>query len=413
MLPDLLPLLTIPLFPYQRALNKQAGLTRRIRPEDALDLPFMISQLEPSILNTTQIETYPWSLVSVMSPYSMDSHVMLMETSSDRYIPSPERVSVNEGEGVIKRAARVLDFMSEQYQEGTVHVGYNWSPRAWGEMEEKTGFQSIPSKWHLSIWNWAPFPLSSENNSNVSRVPWKEAGFALRRILGENNYVRPLGRLLIRRLQYTMSRFPLRDSKVDINKFETDDHCLTLPISMPLTKFMKANGVFEQVLKPIAIAINRIFCDLTESLTTMCCHSTDQLIKTIEKGGLNAEQKHQIRAAPEMRSQDQIKQAWDRHGFSDALLDALWKPVKNRCEEIGNPENWWRKGFGYALVLSGSMNSSRSTLRIMPNVYVGPGGIVETLGVLIRRPEDRQMPEEHVLARSKVLWKMIEYLGSE
>lgn len=85
------------------------------------------------------------------------------------------------------------------------------------------------------------------------------------------------------------------------------------------------------------------------------------------------------------------------------LLKAIWEPILNRCKEQGNSADWWRKGFAYALIFSGPAKGNRGFLRIMPGVLVGPGGVVEAEGYLIRRPEDRKFSAEEIQDKSEEL----------
>lgn len=49
-------------------------------------------------------------MISVYSPYTPDAHVIVIETSKDRYLPSLEWVLDAEGERVVKLWYTVLDF---------------------------------------------------------------------------------------------------------------------------------------------------------------------------------------------------------------------------------------------------------------------------------------------------------------
>jgi len=41
----------------------------------------------------------------------------------------------------------------------------------------------------------------------------------------------------------------------------------------------------------------------------------------------------------------------------------------------------------------------------MPGVFAGPGGVVETEGIVIRRPEDKQVSDSEIREKSEVLWQ--------
>ena len=105
------------------------------------------------------------------------------------------------------------------------------------------------------------------------------------------------------------------------------------------------------------------------------------------------------------------------------LGQAVWPAVRDRCSEQGDPEDWWSKGFGYSLCLSDfpacrgdcfSVDSSQAPtstgrageLRLLFGLYQGCGGPVESMGVVLRRPEDRFLGAADTLRRSKTLWEL-------
>ena len=116
----LIPELTIPLSPFIPKGKKKPIVTQRIRPPDALDLHGLIKKLKPSILATIPVTDHPWSVVSVYSPYSPDVHVMVMETSTNRYLPGPEWIPDDEGDALMEVWASVLDFISKRITNSTI-----------------------------------------------------------------------------------------------------------------------------------------------------------------------------------------------------------------------------------------------------------------------------------------------------
>ena len=159
-------ILTIPLFPYLPAGRQKPPVTKRIRPDDALDLKGMLKEIRKSEVAAFNLAGNPWSLSSVFSSYSPDIHVMFIEMSPNRYVPGPEKIPVSEGERLMKLWATTLELIARRKTVATIHAGYNWSPRAWGKEEEKTGFQSLPTKWHPHLWGW---PALSRSKG----LPWK------------------------------------------------------------------------------------------------------------------------------------------------------------------------------------------------------------------------------------------------
>ena len=166
-----IPVITVPMAPIVPKGEKVPVKTKRLRPFNALDLRKMIDALETSIIKTINIDKHPWSVISVISPYSDDFHVMLMETSINRYLPSIEYIDDKEGNSLMKIWMDIIKYMKERKKDQKIYLGYNWSPRSWGKKEEETGFQSIPTKWHGMFWSWPDFQKEinqKENNKLIN-----------------------------------------------------------------------------------------------------------------------------------------------------------------------------------------------------------------------------------------------------
>jgi len=88
----------------------------------------------------------------------------------------------------------------------------------------------------------------------------------------------------------------------------------------------------------------------------------------------------------------------------------LLNPVKNRCLETDHHHTWWRKGFGYALVFKSRKSDKKCELRILPGVYLGPGGVVEAQGVLLKRPTDQFISDSEIKTKSHLLWDLTAHL---
>jgi hypothetical protein len=405
-----IPQLIIPLFPYLSGPDDKPVLSKRIRPDDALNIREMLKHLAPSNLKTFDIYGHSWSMVSVMSPYSIDTHIMFIETSEDRYVPGPDWVDDDEGDALMKHVRDVMDFLQDRNKNGTVQIGYNWSPRSWGDEEEKTGMQSIPSKWHLSMWNWEAFPEPGISSPHLEWIDSKDINHDLKRILGENRYAKPIGQLIQQRIMFQMSDESLWSELFSEADWSVNSHCLTLTFSRSMKDILSIEKLFSRILKPVAVMLDLLFCQLTEILTSMQCRKIDKLLKQIEKGPLQPDQLAEIRATPEFKTEDLIKSRWQENRLPEELLDALWTPVQSRCAGTGNPKDWWRKGFGYALVFAGPLHGGGGTLKIQPSVFVGAGGVVETQGVLIMRPEDKMLSEQKIRRKSQILWALKDHL---
>ncbi len=408
----LLRQLTLPLFPLLRPGQTTPQAARRLRPIDSLNLKEMAEHLAPSILKTVDAKGNPWSVISVYSPYSSDVHVMIMETSADRYVPGPEYIPCDEGEQVMTVITNVLDYIRERKENATFHFGYNWSPRSWGEREEKGGFQSIPTKWHTMLWGWPSFPEQGNRKGAADWICCEQLGNQARRVFCENNYIKPFSEFINRRLGERFAESEFRDAKMLAETWKTEAGSLVLPINKSVFELISAKGFFTYFLKPLADCLNRIMMTLTECLTHWKCEETDQLLRETGKGALSEKQIQILRQAPIIREYDEAAELFRLNHIPAGLLDAVYAAVKKRCEMTGDPADWWRKGFGYALVFCGGTNDRTGNIFLMPGVYTGPGGVVEAQGVVLRRPLDRNFTIEKLKKRSDILWKLAENIDN-
>ncbi len=403
-------ILTIPLFPYLQAGRKKPLKTKRIRPQDSLDLKGMLREMKKSSVMGFDIDKKPWLLTSVYSSYTPDIHVMLLEASANRYIAGPEKISNKEGEHLMKMWAAILEFIGKRENIETVHCGYNWSPRSWGIEEEKTGFQSLPTKWHPHIWAWPALSaaegpkfdnLNKKEEWYVKQINMSSLSIQEKRLLGENDYAKPFGLLIKKRLTDKFSKDSLLFKLFPLKTWNIDSRGLVVQFNESITAVLKSPGFFTQVLKPLAAMLEEIIRELTDCFTELKCRDIDRILRQTEKS--IPKDLEILRAAPQIRDKDTVKKIFRERKYPAGLFDALWQPVWNRCREEGDPVNWWRKGFAYALILYGPSKVNRGQLRIMPGVYVGSGGIVEAEGYLIKRPEDKQFSHEQIQRKSQDL----------
>lgn len=410
MIPDRVLQLTIPLFPYLQPGDEKLQVLRRIRPQDALNLQSMAEELKQSTIAALDVEKKLWSVVSVYSPYSPDVHVMVIETSTDRYLPGPEWVPDNEGNDLMELWAVILDFIGKRTQNASVHAGYNWSPRAWGEEEEKTGFQSIPTKWHTMIWGWPRFPRPKKTTKVAKWIDSQSLPPEVRRILGENSYAEPFGSLIKNRLEKAFPEGTLFIELFPHWDWKIDGRGIYAPFNNAIPEILRIPGFFSQVLKPMAIVLEEIMRELSETMTTLDCGLMDKILTGTEDNLPTQKDMETLRAAPALQPIEEIKNVFIQREYPETLLEAILDPIMNRCNQKGNRLNWWRKGFGYALVLSSPSNGDSGEIRIMPGIYVGPGGVVEAQGVVLQRPEDKQLADSDIKERSRILWQLADTL---
>jgi hypothetical protein len=197
-------------------------------------------------------------------------------------------------------------------------------------------------------------------------------------------YVEPLARVMGQRIEsyFRSSRtaLPSLANVLDFDRWSYTSLGLVIPFDCGVVEFVRSPKVFSRIVKPMAVALADFFSKLTEAFTQMNCAEFYETLRKTERGPLSAEDLERIRATPRMKPMGDIRAAFHREGLPEGLLDVLLPLVQARCGDLPEQQSFpmWRKGFGYALVLSGSAWGSSGTLRIMPVAHLGPAGVVET-----------------------------------
>ncbi len=409
---QLWPVVTVPLFPYIKPNQQEPVRPKRLRPEDSLNLKLLVSELEACRITTLDLDKNPWSLISVFSPYSSEIHVMLMETSTDRYLPSPEWLPDQEGEKIVGLWLQIAAYLRKQPQTNRISIGYNWSPRSWGPEEEKTGFQSIPTKWHPMLWNWPQFPRAGQNSDAVSWMATEQLSPALRRILGTDNAQAVLLEAIMEKLA------PVLDASAceiyALKAIAKEQATVSIMVAKELEDLLASCCFFSRLIKPMAQKLNELMVALSESFTDMDCGQIDALIECTVKARPDKKALDILRKPPRLKQRDEVRACLKAQGLPVTLADSLYEPIRARCLLDGQSGNWWRKGFGYALVIGDSVQAEHcSTIKIMPGVYVGQGGVVEAQGVILQRPEDRSIPVARMRDKSMQLQTLKQFLEGE
>ena len=165
------------------------------------------------------------------------------------------------------------------------------------------------------------------------------------------------------------------------------------------------------VRTPLAEKLNEVMIALTESFTDMDCRQIDAMIGRAVTVPTDKIAIDILRNPPRLKNRDEIHRSLKKNGLSEDLASSLYEPIRSRCMLEGESCHWWRKGFGYALVIGdGIDNNNLSHIKIMPGVYVGPGGVVEAQGVILQRPEDCSISMERAKNKSIELHALQRYL---
>eukprot|EP01135_Chromosphaera_perkinsii_P001775 Nk52_evm44s210 gene=Nk52_evmTU44s210 len=320
--------------------------------------------------------TGQWSLVNVLSPYSNLVHLMVVETSSYRYLPAPETVSVQEGGevlGLVKATIREMyrfDFAwedrpnaslnartvgDEEGVDGPVYFGYNWAPRAFNGDNEMSGYQSVKTKLHFMIWRWPMLKSllgtpekGCGDEERVRRIRDKygcsienedpsvsKAHLAPHLCTDENRvfyeHVRNIVWLAVKDSRIYGEYFVNDKSKKDC--VELDGNGICMRFSKPLIEGILLNEreFFEDFLLPISTALNNCMKVITESITDMDFDRFDSCMKETETGTMSTGSIDYIGRFPSVRSKDEARKLFKKNGLSDDdLLDFSYNIVKNR-----------------------------------------------------------------------------------
>ena len=253
------------------------------------------------------------------------------------------------------------------------------------------------------LWGWPPFPEPGLTAQfNISTVEWVQTDSLHRskkRLLVRNDYGQRLGILMQTEIE---REFTGRDNPgalllgglLDFDRWVCDARGVSAPFRVSVSDLLNTPEFFATFLKPTALAMRRLMRNLTEAMTRIDCDSLDHVLHRIELGPLPPDDLAELRATPQMLPEDQIRRNFESHGWSEELLEALLPPVRARCSAKpgADPSDLWRKGFGYSTVYSGPADGGHGEMRIMPAVYLGSGGIVESLLVDLGRVS-REAPQ--------------------
>jgi hypothetical protein len=227
-------------------------------------------------------------------------------------------------------------------------------------------------------------------------VPTSALTLQQRRLLFDNRHGEMLGRLIGREILTELPErsAPIAGGLLDDGRWRYDELGLCAPFDQPVSHLIAQPGFFRDILKPIATATGRLFCDLSEAFTDMDCAASTRVLKRCEQRPLTPGELAFLQQTPAVRPMPQIREAFARHSWPLDLLDCLLPAVRARCEGGTEPAHMWRKGFSYSAVFQSVEDGSAGELRIMPIVYVGPAGVFEaTRELLTRLPQPAPLSE--------------------
>ena len=402
-----IPKITVPLAPLVLKGEKEPIESKRLRPGDVLNLDEMLKELKRSTIKTLEISENSWSIIPVLSPYSRDFHVMLMETSGDRYLPSMEYIGEVEGNLLMEVWIEIIKYMKAGGD--NVYFGYNWSPWSWGVEEEKTGFQSIPTKWHGMFWTWPNFDNNQENfldadNDNesiaINFISEKDVPATFKRLNGDSYFSHDI----VKDFQVAIDEIKNNhsDFRVSSGISKLSDGAYIIKFDCSLESLLSSEKIFSTFLKPIAKYLNSYFAELTDLFFKKdWCKLADDILKKTSEGMISEIEYDFLQSFVDLKDDDEIGDLLIEKSFSFKSIIELLAMVKNRRN--GDYLNGWRKGFAYAFTLK--EENSITELKITPGTYLGPAGAVESLGVVLERPEDETLTIDELIMKSNELYE--------
>ena len=387
-----------PLFGRNIGYPKDFKLPPRMRPYDSLDLKKLTDVLKKSLLypknKENQDEKEEISVVSVLSPYSHDIHVMVMDLSSKLYLPSPELIDDYIFEKICKTVNKCLDFIRTRNYK-CICAGYNWSPFSFGIPEEVTGGQSIPTKFHFSLWTWDDLKKFDKK---------KEIKEQLKRVLGDNNYGLPFALFFYEKIKAIIKNSNLFDEPT------FSSTCVFIPFKEGiLINDVIGNG---KLIKEIADIIAQNLKRLSEILSDSDINEMLNILKNIEERLLTDEELKKLKKTPKIKPlNDCLNKCQDEN--EKEIINAIYQYAINREQEKNIDDIIWKKNFSYSLSLCESkMPGIKSGMRIFSLPICGPGGVVESYKCLLTRPESSLASDEEVIYHNNLLWDLVDYLKS-
>jgi hypothetical protein len=383
----------VPFAPLFLPFEAAPRCSQRIGLSDSLDLQRVSREVSRNAIFSCVLGDGVWQVIPALSPYGPEGHVMLIETRTNRYLPTVELIPDGEGDALLRLASTILFETARLNGDGTINVGYNASPLGHGKEEEECGgMQSIATKFHLQIWGWPPEPdvcgEAQYNDYHASWIPINQLSETQKSILIANDYGVEFGKLLGNSIRRELAGLQPGPSRIlDIARWTYDARGIVAPFDCSVLELISSPSFFSRIMKPMAATLSASLQRLTEAFVRMDCDQMTETLRRCELGLLSAEEITSIRGVPEMRPVDEIRSAFLREGWPESLLEQLLPMVQARCapQPGQGTAPMWRKGFAYAIVFSGRVQGSTGEMRIMPVAQLGPAGVVEAQGIVLER----------------------------
>ncbi|EAY11108.1 hypothetical protein TVAG_358870 [Trichomonas vaginalis G3] len=381
-----------PLFPRDQGYSQGFQLPARMRPKDCVNLEKLTQIFRESLLYEEKLENdQNPAVISVLSPYSKFFHVMVLDLSSKLYLPAPEWFSPEYFHKICNLCNKCIIHMRKT-QTKCLCAGYNWSPYSYGTEEEKTGAQSVTTKFHFSIWSW----------DDLMPYDGRKISEATKRALGENNYGLAFSKMIWNEIKNVV---------VSSNLFgnpEFSSRSLYTPFNNTnISDILQNSKIIYDIAGIISSTLNRISKIISGNLVD----DYKKLLKKTKERPLTDEELEYLRSPVKPKKLEEYLSE-TQNEYEKEFISALYGSIVNRYENSNPEAAKWRKHFGYSLVMcESSLDKLSSGLRIYSLPQCGPGGVVEALGCILTRPENCIADEKDMIAHNRMLWDLSESLN--
>lgn len=424
----------MPLLPDGQGYPKGYTLPKRKRNQDALNLKLLTERFRESMIyeekskftieyngkvNSREDSTLKQEIqsdlgvIEVLSPYSLLPHVMIMELSDNRYLPGPESFSTEEWIKISDLTNRVVNTMKkmndlhsdQMFGDGFDYkvqcCGFNWSPYAWGRLEETNSCQSIISKFHMMIWQW----LHIDQAIPESDIPEKKRPFFF-----TNKYNEPFAKLILKALKIDQNSAAICGPRGVFIPFEL------------LRDFIGKNnqgnvGLNDVVYKmrDVAILVEKIINHLNFCLTYDSIDKMKNVLEITSERQITNDELAFLRKEPKLRPIDEALSLCSTNEERKIIME-IYPSAINRANihfddtthPLPEPEETLMKGFGYSLVLCESKipEHIKSGLYICLKAMSGSGGVAETVGCYLTRPLSHVAKEDIMIKHNHAIWEL-------
>lgn len=389
-----IPRLIVPFQPLDTTPNKMHKLTS----EETLSGPYVRDNILPNAAFLMRCAGAPWMFFVPINGYTRGLQFTVMPWD-DRAIPGPERLPKEEGEAVMFVCGNIASVMMENPENEVVVLGYNWSPRSWGQ----SGYQSIP-KLHFQEFGLPKLEgLPEDYLECVDRKAlWEDNRPALASVAG-GFYNMELGRIVMHRIKEDFEgNEVVFDSLIDMEKAQIGFRGISMPLKKPLDEALRSPGIHAEVIRPLAKILDQTAVDMTRAFTDLDPEECDrQIERAMITPAMSVEERQAIlqflSRVPTLYSREKrlgnIRKLAGK--YPAGTIDYLSRRVNRILPEEEEFAEGWKNGFGYGLALRCDKKTGRSSLAIYSAVTNGPGGVMEgTEGILLTRPSKPFGPEE-------------------